>query len=397
MWTTEYLKSIEVPEGKTKASMTDPQTRGLIYEVRPAGRSFYLRYSHEGRQRTIPLGPFPTLSIKDARKKAEELKRRVLMGKDPLEEKHQKTHSPTIREFFTTVYLPYSKNQHRDPYGNQSLFIHHLEPKFGSKRMNEISRIMVRNWINELLNQGYSASFINRCLVLLGNLYTVANDLEVKGVPQRSELRIKRLKVVQKHTTHLSSDEVQRLAEALEQSGNLRLKYIVSFLLMTGARRSEALNAKWEHIDYNSRTWLVPLAKSGQPRHILLSDAAVAVLDGLRSEAFYDPSNSYIFPNPTTGRPYKCLHSTWKIVREAAGLPNLRLHDLRHSYASTLVNNGVSLYDVQQLLGHRSITTTQRYAHLSSERLFQSVAVADGTYGKALGITSDDTMKVING
>lgn len=263
--------------------------------------------------------------------------------------------------------------------------------------MNEISRLMVRNWVNELLNNGYSASFINRCLMLLSNLYTVANDLEIKGVPQRSELRIKRLKVVQKHTTHLSSEEVRRLAAALEQSGNPRLKYIVSFLLMTGARRSEALNAKWEHIDYNSKTWLVPVAKSGQPRHILLSDAAIAVLDRLRSETFFDRYNPYVFPNPKTGLPYKCLYTKWKLAREAAGLPNLRLHDLRHSYASTLVNNGVSLYDVQQLLGHRSITTTQRYAHLSSERLLQSVAVADGTYGKALGLSSDDTMKIING
>ena len=183
MWTTAKLQNIQVPEDKTKVTMTDPETRGLVYEVRRAGRSFYLRYTFEGRQRTIPLGPFPTLSIKDARKKAEELKRKVLMGSDPLGEKHQKTHSPTIREFFNTVYLPYSKNQHRDPYGNQSLFMRHLEPRFGSKRMNEISKLMIRTWINDLLAKGYSASFINRILVLMGNLYTIANDLDVKVYP----------------------------------------------------------------------------------------------------------------------------------------------------------------------------------------------------------------------
>ena len=84
-------------------------------------------------------------------------------------------------------------------------------------------------------------------------------------------------------------------------------------------------------------------------------------------------------------------------MRTAAGLPDLRLHDLRHSYASTLVNNGVSIYDVQKLLGHNSIKTTQRYAHLSSEHLFTSSAIADGTYGKALGITPSDHMVVIDG
>ena len=126
----------------------------------------------------------------------------------------------------------------------------------------------------------------------MGNLYTIANDLDVEGVPLRSELRIKLLRVVQKHTTHLSSEEVQRLALALEESGNLRLKYIVSFLLMTGARRSEALNAKWEHINYSSKTWLVPLAKSGQPRHVYLSDAAITVLERLRAEVFTDHNKS---------------------------------------------------------------------------------------------------------
>ena len=83
-------------------------------------------------------------------------------------------------------------------------------------------------------------------------------------------------------------------------------------------------------------------------------------------------------------------------MRTAAGLPDLKLHDLRHSYAATLVNNDVSIYDVQKLLGHNSIKTTQRYAHLSSEHLFTSAAIADGTYGKALGITPSDHMTVID-
>lgn len=389
MWTHAKLKDAAIPEGQTKLTMTDPQTRGLVFEVRTGGRSFYLRYTVEGRQRTFPLGPFPTLGIADARKRAEDLKRRIHMGEDPLAEKHKKTHSPTIREFFNKVYLPYSKNQHRDPYGNQSLFLHHIEPRFGSKRMNEISKFMVRSWTNDLLDHGYAPSTINRNLILLGHFYTVANDLDMVGVPHRSALGIKLLKVVQKHTTHLSSEEVRRLSEALEDCPNPYMKYIIGFLLMTGSRRSEALHAKWEHISVQTRTWLVPLSKSGQPRHIYLSDAAMQVLQRLRCEAFVNLNNPYVFPNPRTEKPYQCIFNAWKKVREAAGLPNLRIHDLRHSYASTLVNNGVALYDVQKLLGHSDIKTTQRYAHLSSERLFQSAAVADRTYGRALGITSN--------
>jgi integrase len=388
MWTHSLLTELTVPPGKTKITLTDPQTRGLVFEARPAGRSFYLRYTFEGRQRTLPIGPFPTLSIADARKRAEALKRSIFMGGDPLAEKHKKTQCPTFKEFFKDIYLPHSKAHHRDQYGIQSLFKNHIGPRFGTRRMNEITKLMVRNWTRDLMDAGYAPSMINRILVLLGHFYTLANELDIEGVPLRSELRIKLLRVVQTHTTHLKPEEVRRLSHALDDSANLNLKYIISFLLMTGARKSEALNARWEHIRFDNRIWFVPLAKSGQPRNIFLSDAAMAVLYRLRQEPFFDPDSPFLFPNPKTSQPYACIFASWKIAREAAGLPDLRIHDLRHSYASALVNRGVSLYDVQKLLGHASIKTTQRYSHLSSERLLQSVAQADAAYGAALGISN---------
>ena len=388
MWTHALLANLTVPPGKSKITLTDPQTRGLVFEARPAGSSFYLRYTFEGRQRTIPIGPFPTLRIADARKRAEELKRRIFMGDDPLAEKHKKTHSPTFQEFYHDVYLPHSKAHHRDQHGTRSLYKNHIGPRLGSKRMNEVTKLMVRNLTRDLMEAGYAASMVNRILVLFGHFYTLANELDIEGVPLRSELRIKLLRVVQTHTTHLKPEEVRRLSHALDDSGNLNLKYIISFLLMTGARKSEALNARWEHIRFDNRIWFVPLAKSGQPRSIFLSDAAMAVLYRLRQEHFFDPHSPFVFTNPKTGRPYASIFATWKIAREAAGLPDLRIHDLRHSFASALVNANVSLYDVQKLLGHASIKTTMRYSHLSSEKLLQSVAQADVAYGAALGISN---------
>jgi integrase len=99
---------------------------------------------------------------------------------------------------------------------------------------------------------------------------------------------------------------------------------------MTGSRRSEALNAKWEHINYNSTTWLVPLAKSGQPRHVYLSDAAITVLERLRAEVFTDHKNPYIFPNPITGRPYKAfmLHGSWYVQLLACLIYDCMTYDI---------------------------------------------------------------------
>lgn len=111
MWTKQTLSEMTIPEGKRKLVITDPDTRGLIFEVREQSRSFYLRYSFEGKQRTVALGPFPTLSLADARRKAEDLKRKVYMGENPLEAKQTKREIPTFNEFFRDVYQPFSVNR----------------------------------------------------------------------------------------------------------------------------------------------------------------------------------------------------------------------------------------------------------------------------------------------
>jgi integrase len=118
--------------------------------------------------------------------------------------------------------------------------------------------------------------------------------------------------------------------------------------------------------------WTIPKTKSGQFRKVAIAEA---VLDLLRVvKQFHDQqlqenSCAYVFGNLKTGRPYQNLYSSWNKARCAAGLWDFRLHDLRHSFASILVNNGVSIYEVQNLLGHDSINTTKRYAHLAPETL----------------------------
>jgi integrase len=156
------------------------------------------------------------------------------------------------------------------------------------------------------------------------------------------------------------------------------LQYIVLFLIYTGARKREALDAKWQDIDWDKKSWRIPKTKSGKVRHIPLSRGALSVLEALenlcmegklgehlKAYSLADMTQRYIFANIRTGQPYVSFFYSWNAARIRAGMPDLRVHDLRHSFASFLVNAGRSLYEVQELLGHADIRTTSRYAHLS--------------------------------
>ena len=167
----------------------------------------------------------------------------------------------------------------------------------------------------------------------------------------------------------------------MRESESPYLQYIIPFLLLTGARKSEALQARWEFIDFEARRWMIPLTKNGKPRHVPLSNGAITVL--LATRQLHEKlgiTSPWLFPSPATHKPYTSIYYPWHVARKKAGLTDVRIHDLRHSFASALVNRGMTLYDVKEVLGHSNIVTTQRYAHLSQQRLQEAVMQADEHY-----------------
>ena len=170
----------------------------------------------------------------------------------------------------------------------------------------------------------------------------------------------------------LTADETKRLIAAIDEDENRGAAQAIKLLLLTGGRRNEITHAKWEHVDWEKRTLLVPVSKSGKPRTIALNGASIALLESVPRVQ----DSEHIFPSPFSGHPFASLFYPWDRIRRRAGLIDVRLHDLRHSFASFLVNQGVSLYVVQSLLGHTQVRMTQRYAHLAPQTLLDAAEVA---------------------
>ena len=166
----------------------------------------------------------------------------------------------------------------------------------------------------------------------------------------------------------LSQEEAQKLYEAVCRNDNPMLRYIVPMLILTGARKREVLDSKWEDFDLARRQWRIPMTKTGKPRHVPLSDGALRLL----ATVPHDDDCPWVFANPKTRKPYTSFFCSWDTARKQAGLADVRIHDLRHSFASFLVNAGRSLYEVQKILGHTQVKTTQRYAHLSQDTLIDA-------------------------
>jgi integrase len=180
---------------------------------------------------------------------------------------------------------------------------------------------------------------------------------------------------------YLKDDELERLIKVLRTDTNRPVCLLALFLLATGMRLNEALSTKWSDVDIGNRLLVISSerSKSKNVRSVPLSDTAIGILEELREMS----DGQHVFVGKL-GQPLKHVHKVWNRLRRQAGLPHLRMHDLRHQYASFLVNSGRTLYEVQQILGHSSPLVTQRYAHLSTKALQEATDTASDIIADAM-------------
>jgi integrase len=183
-------------------------------------------------------------------------------------------------------------------------------------------------------------------------------DNPARGIPRYPEER---------RDVWLRDDQLKRLTAALEQHPNRDSANAIQLLLLTGARKSEALRATWDQFDLDRGVWTKPSAHTKQKRteHVPLSAPAIELLSKLKRSA----ESEHVFPGRAAGQPLENVKNVWAEVRKMAQIENCRIHDLRHTYASHLVSDGVPLAIVGKLIGHTQSQTTERYAHLADSAL----------------------------
>jgi integrase len=344
----------------------DTDVKGFGARVTAAGgRAFILNYRRkaDGRERRFTIGSFPDWSTTAARDEAKRLKRSIDGGADPVGDLLRGRAAPTVADLcarFLADYMPRKRVSTQHSYKQQ--IGADIIPALGSRKVAAVSSDDL-----DALHRKISArapTHANRTLALLSRLFSLAvrwgmrTDNPVRGIERNPE---------HKRHRYLTSAELERLTVALTKLRDQGAANAVRLLLLTGARRGELLAARWADIDLIGGVWVKPGAttKQGTLHRVPLSKAASTLLAGMKQQA----TTEWLFPAPRGGRHRTDIDDAWEALRLAAAIPDVRTHDLRHTYASVLASSGLSLPIIGRLLGHTAAQTTLRYSHLLDDPL----------------------------
>ena len=366
-----------------RCAKSDRDVRGLQLEKSPSGQATWrLRISdpNESRRICLTIGDANCLNLADARRIALSLKRQLYLGEDYRKDRSPVKRGVTFEEFVTKQYLPHTREYKKAWQSDLSLITKHLIPVFGKKPIHLISREDVATLYRMTMQNGAARGTANRVVAVARHIFNLAIQWEIPSL-EKNPTKDVRLISEQTLERYLSNEDTHKVFDAVLKSDNKMLRYIIPMLILTGARKREVLDSKWEDFDLKNCVWRIPKTKSGCARYVPLSDGVIELLGSIPK---FDGC-LYVFPNPDTLLPYQNIFTAWKVARARAGMAELRIHDLRHSFASFMVNNGRSLYEVQKILGHSQIKTTERYAHLSQETLIGAANIVSKVVGPALG------------
>lgn len=385
------LTKRRVDAAKPGETVWDGDIPGFGLRVTKGGvKSYVLKYRVARAQRWLTIGRHGAPWTPDtARKEALSLLAEISKGIDPVVERAREADSETVAAFAERYQKEYSA-QHKKPSSREADAYHlknHILPRLGTMQLNAVSRQDVAKLHFAIKDKPYSA---NRALTLLRHMYVMAARWGViaEGVdPTKHIAKYKE----HKRERFLSPEELSRLGKALDgaEEGGESIYVItaIRLLIFTGARLSEILTLTWGDVDLEARLLRLSDSKTGK-KTIALAAPAVEILASLP----HMQGNPYVICGRNAGEHLVNLQKPWRRIRKAAGLDDVRIHDLRHSFASFAAAGGMSLPLIGSLLGHTQAQTTQRYAHLADD---PRLAAADSIASEIAANLSGDGGEVI--
>ncbi|MBA3814598.1 MAG: site-specific integrase [Alphaproteobacteria bacterium] len=368
--TKRVVESAAVDPTK-RIEIWDTEVTGFYVRVYPTGKkTYFLQFRNKNREsRKIKIGAHGSITTELAREQAIKFSLEIAVGADPSIKVVTTDKTHTMQEL-GEKYLALHANLKKKPkgYKEDSAAINNIIlKKFGNLNVEAISTFDLQKLHAELKDTPYKA---NRLRALLSKMFTLANnwgwrlDNPVRGIERYQEYKRHRW---------LNDEEVQGLFSVLDTYYNQSVADVIRLLLLTGSRRNEVLHATWNQFDLEKGVWTKPAhsTKQKNTQHLPLSSLTLEMLKDMKAES----ESPFLFPGKIPGKPMQEIKKAWDTIRKRAGLPEVRMHDLRHTHASHLVSSGLSLSIVGKLLGHTQAATTQRYAHLADEPLRQATEV----------------------
>jgi integrase len=387
---TKRLVDNLTANGAAEVVLWDNEVKGFGVRVRSGGTKTYILHyrtsgGRGGQLRKITIGRHGSpWTVQTARIEAKRLLGLAAAGADPARTRIAERHAITVSEL-CDLYLAEGASHKKTSTlkADRGRILHHIKPLLGRKTIKEIGRADIERMMIDVKSGVTAASpskdrkrppgslpiggtgVASQCVALISTLLSFAvarglrSDNPAKGIKRPPVRKLDRF---------LSAAEISRLASALEAeahaTGNPYPVAAIKLLLLTGARRGEITGLQWQNVDFARKCLRLPDSKTGA-KVIFLNDAALEILRGLPRLS----KNLHVIPGTRTGAAFVGIDKVWARVRAAAALSDVRLHDLRHSFASMAVSDGFSLPVIGALLGHKNTATTARYAHLASDPL----------------------------
>jgi integrase len=394
--------------GASEFTIWDDTVPGFGVRVRPSGAMSYVVIYRVGSGRGAPVRRYTIAAVgkiapEDARARAKLILGLVAQGHDPAGQKTIERSAPTVVELadrFMTEHVELKRKSGTAKF-YRDILDRIVKPVLGTTKVDKVTRQQVSRLHSLLAETPFQA---NRALAVLGSMYAFAGRVGIVAEGINPARRIDKFKETRRER-FLTGEELERLGSAIREAEATGIPWVVDetrstakhlrspakrftkidqfaaaalrLLLFTGCRLREILNLRWEHVDLERGFLFLPDSKTGR-KTVVLNAPAVAILNGL------EKIGPYVVPGSNPEKPRPDLKCPWHAIIKRAGLHGVRLHDLRHTYASFGASGGFGLPIIGRLLGHTQAATTARYAHLDNDPLRHASEAIGGRIAAAL-------------